>query len=66
MRHAMTTLTVLTPDRSRAERTLAKCRARLQRRTERTTYIERAVVTGISALYLLAVVADSLRVYLAF
>lgn len=58
-------LPMLAPDAGRSARTLSRCRQRLQHRERRISGIERALVTCVCTLYLLAVAADSLRVYLS-
>lgn len=58
-------LPTLAPDAVRSARTLARCRQQLQHRERRATIIERALVTCVGTLYLLAAAADSLRVYMS-
>jgi len=66
-------LPVLSPDTARADRTIWRCHDRFARRRQRveaaarfrakTALIERAVVAGVSIVYLIAMAGDVLGLY---
>jgi hypothetical protein len=66
------TLPTLTPDASRGAKVLARCHDRLARQREhaasnaRGGRIERTLMTGFAAIYVVAVTANALSVFSMF
>jgi hypothetical protein len=59
-------LPLLTPDPARTTRTLSRCRERIARRHAKPYLVERALVTGIGLIYLMAMAGDLAGLYRSF